>query len=510
MLGGAALVALVVIAVLLGRPRGEAIEANVAVASYGHFVTRLPETGVIQRPQTQTLAAAVPGVVARIDVSPGDHVVAGQVLIALTNPQLVSAQAGARAAYAAASGRATSAVASNAVLPAQNRSSIVQAEFNLEQAKFNLNAALTDQRNGAQSGLGYGGSTAQSQRVAADANVANAQTSLSEAQRIYDADKDLFANRAISRDALSQQAARLEQARIAADQARRQRQDVYAQLDQNVSVLADRVRASADAVRQAQAALAAAKLQAAENRAGDVTAARGDAADRLNDLRYADDQVARLTIRAPYAGIVQTIAAQTADTLRPLQPGDSVVAGQALVTIAANAGFIVRTRVDEQDIAQVRVGERARISGEDLGDAVLAGHVAAIGEVAQKSDDPSNTARQIITTVKLDATLPYLRDGMDVDVDLVTVDRPHVLAVSNEAIRREGGKPYLFVVRPDGRALKTFIETGATNDTQTIVKRGIEPGQRIVVDRNPAIDDNVAVKAAPSPSPAPSAAGAAA
>ena len=199
-------------------------------------------------------------------VNPGDRVEAGQVLVQLENPQVLSSEAGARAAYEAAAG-ASSPARTNAVLPAQNQSSVVQAESNLEQAKFNLNAALTDQQNGAQSGLGYGGSTAAAQRVNADATVANAQTSLDEAQRIYDADVDLYANKAISKDALSQQAARLAQAKIAADEAKRERQDTYRQLQQNVSVLSDRVKAARDAVRQAQAALEAARLEAEQGKA---------------------------------------------------------------------------------------------------------------------------------------------------------------------------------------------------------------------------------------------------
>jgi HlyD family secretion protein len=271
------------------------------------------------------------------------------------------------------------------------------------------------------------------------------------------------------------------------------------------------VRASRDAVQQAQAALAAAKLQAQQNKAGDVAAARGDAAARLNDLRYAEDQVARLTITAPYSGIVQTIATQSTDSLRPLQIGDVVTAGQPVVTLAAEGGFIVRARVDEQDIAQVRIGEAARISGEDLGDRTLTGHIVSVGEVAQKSDDPSNTSRQIITTIKLDRSLPFLRDGMNVDVDIVTADRPHVIAIATDAIRRDDAKPYVLTVRPiDSRTVKTPVVLGASNDTDTIVRSGLRPGDVVVVDTNPAIVEDVAVKAAPSPSPAPSASGSAA
>lgn len=486
----------------VGRPKNAAVEANLATVAYTNFVIKLPETGVVQRPQTQTLSALVAGHIAGVYVKPGDRVRPGQVLVGLTNPQLISSADGARAAYAAATGRASSAAETNAVLPAQNQSSVVQAEFNLEQAKSNLNAALADQKNGAQSGLGYGGATAESQRVAADSNVANAQTNLSEAQRIYTADQDLYKNKAISKDALSQQAARLAQAKIAADQAQRQRRDTYSQLAQNVSVLADRARANTDAVRQAQAALTAAKLQASQNKSGDVRAAQGDAAARLNDLRYAQDQVGRLEITAPFGGIVQTLATQSTDSLRPLQPGDDVSAGQAIVTIAADSGFIVRARVDEQDISQIRLGANARISGEDLGDKTLGGRIIAIGQVAQKSDDPSNTSRQIITTLKLNGSLPYLRDGMNVDVDILTVERPHVLAVATEAIRRDGSKPYVYVVRPDGHAQKTPVQLGTASDAQTIVTRGLRPGDVVVVDRNPAIVENVVVKAAPRPSPA--------
>lgn len=505
LVAGALVVSVAIAALAVSRRGSNPIEAKLETVAYTRFVTRLPETGVVQRPRTETLTALVSGTIAGVRIKPGDRVAAGQLLVELSNPQLVSSEAGLRANYEAAIGRVSSARQTNTVLPAQNQSGVVQAEFNLEQAKFNLNQAITDQKNGAQSGLGYGGSTAESQRVAADANVANARTSLSEAQRIYDADTDLFANRAISRDALSQQAARLAQAKIAADQAQRQRNDTFAQLAQNVPVLADRVRASRDAVRQAQAALRAAKLQAGQNRAGDVVAVAGDAQARLNDLRYAQDQVARLTIRAPYAAIVQTVAAQTADSLRPLQPGDSVSAGQAVVSIAADSGFIVRARVDEQDISQVRGGQAARISGEDLADKTLGGHVVAIGEVAQKSDDPANTSRQVIATIKLDGSLPFLRDGMSVDVDIVTANRPHVIAVATDAIRRDGAEPYVFVVRAgDGRAHKTRVTLGATNETQTIVTRGLSPGQIVVDDRNPAIVDDVAVKPAPSPTPAPS------
>jgi HlyD family secretion protein len=166
---------------------------------------------------------------------------------------------------------------------------------------------------------------------------------------------------------------------------------------------------------------------------------------------------------------------------------------------------VVRAKVDEQDVATVRSGQPATVSGEDLGTTTLPGHVATIGAVAQKSDDPSNTSRQVLTTIALDRTVPYLRDGMTVDVDIVTLDRPHVLALPSDAIRREPAtnKPYVLVVA-NGVAKKHPVTLGATNDAQSIVTHGVAPGDVVVVERNPGIVDGLRVTPTSPPSASPS------
>jgi RND family efflux transporter MFP subunit len=489
----AAAVVIILIGAFAARPHDAAIEARLQTVRRSTFETRLPETGTLQRAQTQTLSALVGGNLERFTVAPGQHVDADEVVAIVANPQVVNAADTAHATYLAAAARAETASENNAVLPLQNRSSVVQAQAALEQARFNLNQAQQDVRSGSQSGLGYGGTSADEQRAVADAAVANAATQARESKRIYDANVDLFANKAISRDALEQSRAREEQDQVNLKQAQSQRDATYASLARQAPVLEDRVSAARDAVHQAEAALASARASAAQPKTGDVAAARADATARRSDWIYAAAQVDRLELRAPFAGIVETIASQTGDITRPLQPGDAVTTGQALVTIAADSGYIVRTKVDEQDIASVAVGQPATIGGEDLAGASLPGHVVAVDAVAQKSDDPSNTSRQVVTTVRLDRTLPFLRAGMTVDVDIITHAAPHAIVVGNDAIRRDpANKPYVFVVR-DGRTVKSAVTLGAANETQTVVTRGLAPGDVVVNDRNVAIAAGVAV-----------------
>jgi len=499
-----ALAAIIVLGAVATRPRNDAVTARVVKVAYTRYQMKLPETGVVQRPQTQTLTALVSGNVDRVFVRPGQHVGGGQLLATISNPQLVNAEQTAHQAYVASAGRGRTTSSTNSVLPAQNRSEIIRAQAALEQARFNLHQAIQDQRAGTQSGLGYGGTSASQQRAAADANVAQRQTDLREAERIATANRDLYTQKAISKDTLDQSVAKLDQARVAFAQATRDRSETYAQIQRQNPVLAERVQADRDAVNQAQAALDAARANAGQDKSGDVQAAQADTAQRLQDWRYAADQVARLRIVAPFAGVVQTIASQTTDTLRQLQPGDTVTAGQAIVTMSGASGFIVRTRVDEQDVANVRAGQRAVVSGEDLGTTKLPAHVAAIGAVAQKSDDPSNTARQVITTVALDRIVPFLRDGMTVDVDIVTQDRPHVLAVTADAIRRDAdNKPYVLVVA-NGRTVKRAVTLGSANESQAIVARGLKPGDVVVGERNVGIVEGIRVTPTTLPTASPS------
>jgi RND family efflux transporter MFP subunit len=235
----------------------------------------------------------------------------------------------------------------------------------------------------------------------------------------------------------------------------------------------------------------------------DLAAAQADVDKAAEELTFARTQLGALKIRAPFAGTVQNVATETSDPLRPLQPGDAVTTGQALVRIAVDSPFIVRAKVDEQDVAGLAIGERAIVSGETLGGKTLSGRITSISAYAQKSDDPTNTSRQVVTTVALDRSLSFLRDGMTVDVDIITVDLPHALSVPSEAIRRDpDGKPYVFVV-DGGLAKRVAVTLGPANDSATVISKGVAAGSVVIADRNGAVASGLAVKPLPSSSPAP-------
>jgi len=492
------LVLLIIISAVVGHSRGgDASTVREQTIRYSAFTIKLPENGVVQHPQTQTVASEISGNVGRIFVKGGDRVNAGQLLATIDNAQILSNAESSAQEYRSAAAKAQSA-------GANGRANIAQAEANLETTRARLAQAQQDLANGSQSGLGYGGTTAADQRAQANANLANAGTTMREARRIWLADQDLFKNKAISRDQLDQARAKLDQAQVAYDQARLQRTSLSGQLYRSQEVLHDNLRSAQENFAQAQAQLAAAQVQVG---GGDVAAANAEAARAGSESSFAREQAAATQIRAPYAATVLSVAAQKSDPLRPLQPGDPIELGQPLFTLAGDHGFVVRTKVDEQDIIDVRLGQRAQITGEDFPGRTLAGRVVEISPIAQKSDDPSSTARQVITTIRLDRPPPFLRDGMSVDVDILTTDLPRAIVMPNDAIVHEAGKKYAYLVR-QGIARKQPVHVGPSNDTSSVVAAGLQIGDVIVaqkaassLDGTPVLAQQESASPAASPSP---------
>ena len=104
----------------------------------------------------------------------------------------------------------------------------------------------------------------------------------------------------------------------------------------------------------------------------------------------------------------------------------------------------------------------------------------------------------MLTTIALERRLPFLRDGMTVDVDIVTHAEKHVLVVPNDALHTDERGSFIFVVQ-GGRARRTNVTLGAQNDTDSIVKSGLHDGDTIVAEKNTALAPDAPVKPAPTP-----------
>lgn len=171
----------------------------------------------------------------------------------------------------------------------------------------------------------------------------------------------------------------------------------------------------------------------------------------------------KMTIRAPFAGIVG---------LRSVSVGDYVDQGQDLAPLEAIDPLKVDFRVPEMYFNKVQVGQALTIRLDALPGTDREGQVYAVSPLVDAG------GRSIL----LRATVPNpdskLRPGMFARVQLL-FGADDVLAVPEAALAPSGQSQYVFRVR-EGHALRTEVTLGERRDGQVEILTGVAAGDQVV------------------------------
>ncbi|MBN2538051.1 efflux RND transporter periplasmic adaptor subunit [candidate division WOR-3 bacterium] len=207
------------------------------------------------------------------------------------------------------------------------------------------------------------------------------------------------------------------------------------------------------------------------------------AAFEMAEAQYeeARDRHEKTSIRAPIAGTVTRVNVEEGETVII---GTMNNPGTVMMVIADLSEMEAVVSVDETDVVTLEPGQRADVEVDALPDTVFAGAVTRIG-LMPIQDVLSTTANvvEFETTVALDSTVPALRPGMTVSVDITTASLDSVLVVPIQAVgRREVAdeeRETVFVVE-GGKAVLRSITTGRSSDTELEVKSGLAPGDTVI------------------------------
>ena len=488
----AALVLLVAFVSILLATRDSRQEVTTAkIEQKPELRSLVTASGEVRPVQFINLTSEVAGRIEEIYVNPGDQVQKGQPLVRLDPTLLQSSQEAQFAGVQAALADVTN-----------TRTQITAAENQISQAQQNLNAAETAVAAARQQVV-----SAQSGVATAETNVERARVDLTTAQRELKRTQSLVESGALSRQELdtasdrvatSQVALRTSEAqlRTARDQVRQQQiavQEAIARTNgQRIAV-----RDARNAVARANAAVAT-----SEARVG-IEQAR---------LRGERSQFSKATQVSPLTGVVADI---------PSRVGTFAVANLSstpLMTIADMSTVNVEVNVDEAKIADVEVGQQAKIKVDALGDKEIPGVVMqknplAISKSATTEGGMSNRvnvqeAKEFKVVLRLenlpDDVRASLRPGMTASADITTKVRQNVVAVPVQAIVDKSATPAaspgaspsptatpqsasarpkpqkgVFVLEND-KVKFVEIETGITGESEIEVTRGIDAGAEII------------------------------
>lgn len=215
--------------------------------------------------------------------------------------------------------------------------------------------------------------------------------------------------------------------------------------------------------RQQELAAAEAGLAAAQANRSAAAMDRG----RLGSERAAlVEQRANLRLVAPHAGLV---------VRRAVEPGTTVVAGQAVVEIIDPSQLWINARFDQSQSAGLAAGQRVQIALRSRPDAPLSGTIERVEPMADAlTEEVLAKARFTVT-----GSLPSIGELAEVTVALPALAPS--LAIPNAAVHRIDGAVGVWVIR-DGDLAFAPVRLGAQDHEGWVqVLSGLNRDEQIVL-----------------------------
>jgi HlyD family secretion protein len=277
-------------------------------------------------------------------------------------------------------------------------------------------------------------------------------------------------------------------------------------------------------LREAELRLDQLKSQRAQTIA-QITSAQRRVSQMQAGLTRVNDILEKHDVIAPLDGIVTNLPVQVGETV---VPGIQNSAASSVMTVADMSLITAEVKVDETDIVNLQIGQKADVTIDAIPGRTFSGHVTEIGntailrstgQVASSSATSSTEAKDFKVVVALDNPPQEIRPGLSCTAKIVTATRHDILAIPIQAltIRQKGeledaapaakqtpkdsGQAPLDLVAQklrreevtgvfviaDQKAEFRKLETGITGSTDIEVLSGLQPGDQIVIGSYQAI-----------------------
>ena len=214
-----------------------------------------------------------------------------------------------------------------------------------------------------------------------------------------------------------------------------------------------------------------------------VEAAKANAVAIETNLRYSN-------ISAPLSGVIGISLVKTGSAVTP---GTTV-----LNTISAENTLAVDFAVDEKEIPRfVKLQQQPGNIADStftisLPDGSVYNEPGKISLLDRAVDPQTGTIR-----ARLEFANPQsiLKPGMTCNVRVKSLN-PNAILIPAKAITEQMGEYFVFVIGDSNKAIETKIVTGMNINSNIVIKDGLKPGQKIIIDGVQKVRDGAVVKPA--------------
>ncbi|WP_375185528.1 efflux RND transporter periplasmic adaptor subunit [Pseudoalteromonas sp.] len=214
-------------------------------------------------------------------------------------------------------------------------------------------------------------------------------------------------------------------------------------------------------------------------------------------LLIAEDRLNKSVFRAPMSGLLASVNIKEGETVIA---GTTNIIGSDLMLVADPSAILAELRVDETDIAGIKLDQHADIYAAAYPNQPFTGKVINIGTSAKNQAGSQGLSFKV--KVLLDATDRQLYAGMSCRAEIATSIAENGLKLPIEAIQKEDDSYFVWKLNADNTVTKTAVTVGISSDIEQALTSGVVKGDRIVIGPARPLSslkegDTVAVKNSP-------------
>ena len=174
-----------------------------------------------------------------------------------------------------------------------------------------------------------------------------------------------------------------------------------------------------------------------------------------------------VSLVAPISGVVGAFT---------LTPGAEVAAGQTLLSITNLSKVYVEAQVYDRDVPVVRAGNKFLVTCST--DDHKSAEVRLISPA--QTMNPGNQSQRVL--FEMDNPKGEFKIGEFVTVKALNNQTSRQITVPNSALTEINGKTALFLKHAPEEFELTYVQTGEDDGTRTLILKGIEEGEKVVVN----------------------------
>ncbi len=499
-----ALIIIVIIAVIFFSRGSKKLPYEVVVAKKGGVIQEVSVTGQVKSEKNINLAFEKAGRIASINVSVGDKVLAGQILMRLANADVVAQLAQAEADVKVQQANLDELKAGTRPEEIQVQEvKVVNAKVALENAKKDLVDKIQDAYTKSDDAI----------RNKVDQFFENPRQANTQLTFTVDAQllkSELEQNRRLLETTLINWKSSLDQLTVSSDldsysdAADKNLVQVRTVLDEaalavnsvkatpiltqttingwksdvstgrtNVYTATTNLSSAEDELKTAQSDLALAEQELILDKAGStaeqIAAHEAEVEQAKANVDNYQAQLTKTILRSPINGIV---------TEQDGNVGEIIAANTTLVSLISENNFKIEANIPETDIAKVKVGDTANITLDAYGSGV-------IFEATVTAIDPAETVIEGVATYK--TTFHFtkederIKSGMTANIDILTDKRENVIVLPQRAIISKNGDKMVRILT-GADTLEIKIKTGLRGSDGNIeITEGVEEGDKVII-----------------------------